>query len=141
MGGLGNMRSFDSVKVNLPVEQVRQWAEARREAMVGWIVKKEKTLAEKMKDTKLTAATLESLLSGGGYGNATSNARGGVESHEQAQLAALVRRITELKDSVKYLSNVIVGLKVTSDKTIELTLSSVTSLSPADPGAPDENEE
>lgn len=127
---------FNEIEVNIPRTKLLEWVGQRLESTVTWIKHKEETLAEKLKNTTLTKAVLESMLRGGhhAYGvPQTSNKQdGGVESHEQAELIALVSRIEELKTARRSLLNIREGLKEATDVSLKVPLSAVTSLQPGE---------
>ena len=127
--------SFNSVQVNIPRTTLMEWVQRRLESTLKWIEHKEKTLATMLENTTLTKATLESMLRGGGHGNysVSNSARvGGVESHEQATLIALVARIEELKRGRRALLNIRAGLKAAVDGNLSVSLSMVASLQPGE---------
>jgi hypothetical protein len=115
---------WQSVKVVVDRERLATWLLQAIEREETHLAEREAELTKAIGNPEIAQTMIERLAVG--YGQSAA----GLASHEQQEIAALAKRVAEVRSEIETMEHYLVGLRHALNKDVEITLGLVHELAP-----------
>lgn len=121
-----NVYQFREVRINIPRQKLIVWLKTALERERFHLAERERELKNKLANPDVSMEMIEALAANHA---ATS---GNLASHAQQEIASLAQRVRSIREDIKTMGYILVGLQEAMDENVEVPLGVVRDLCPED---------